>query len=251
MQSPYNYIQQNRTFIFDWLVFVTTMTMGFVFPSLGTFVASIDFSMWMLVALVVYTIGTWLKRVPLYLRNDMSGHPLRKISWLLFLVIGHWIILYMVTLFAVPAWCRIFHYPMPKGFDSISTKATALSMIPPTIITWIVYRRARLRKKLSTYAPNIMFYRELVADIMLISSISLFTFTFWEKGAMAMMSRKALTSISEILFMIFFLGICYVLFYLPLRYLYLVEDHTSNQTRKRLTLILALLVIRSLLFNLS
>lgn len=251
MQSPVNYIHQNRTFIFDWLVFVTTLMMGFVFPSLGTFVASVDFSMWMLVALVLYTSGSWLKRVPLYLRNDMSGHALRKISWILFMVIGHWIILYIATLFAVPAWCRIFHYPLPKGFDSISSKATFLCMIPPTVITWIVYRRAKLRKQLSSYNSNQLFYQELVADIMLICSISFFTFTFWEKGAMAMMSNKPISTIGDVFFLVFFLSICYVMFYLPLRYLYLVEDHTSNQTRKRLALILGLLLIRALIYNLT
>jgi len=42
------------------------------------------------------------------------------------------------------------------------------------------------------------------------------------------------------------LAICFVLFYLPLRYLFLVEDHSSRQTWQRFFLIFGFLAIRFL-----
>lgn len=48
------------------------------------------------------------------------------------------------------------------------------------------------------------------------------------------------------MFQFLFLGIFFIFFYLPLRYLFLVEDHGSRQTWQRFLIIFGFLAIRFL-----
>jgi hypothetical protein len=120
-------------------------------------------------------------------------------------------------------------------------------MIVAGFITWIVFRHKKKIKPNERHTPEFLFRRELIADILLVSGVSIFSFIFWEKGILPMLASRPASAVSDIWFLFIILGITFVLFYLPLRYLFLVEDHSNRQTWKRMLLIFSLLLIRSLL----
>ena len=107
------------------------------------------------------------------------------------------------------------------------------------------------KKIAAHYSDTYLFYWELVADCLLICGIGIFSFIFWDKTIMALLARGAVHSVGDVFFRFFFLLVAFVLFYMPLRYLFLIEDHTTNQTWKRLLFIFGFLLVRYLLALLS
>jgi hypothetical protein len=87
---------------------------------------------------------------------------------------------------------------------------------------------------------------ELVADILLIAAVSIFSFVFWEKGVMGMLSRASTRTIGDIWFLFLFLSILFLFFYLPLRYLFFIENREGGSNRKRLFLIFDFILLKAL-----
>lgn len=236
---------QNRSAFFDWIVFIISFSLGFIFPSLGSFVTSPQFTWWMLAALVCYTAGSWLKHLPLSYRLTTSPGRRREIAYTIFLIAGHWCIMLLVIIFAETAFGKILGVRsfMDKKADNPAFMFG--SMFLSGFLTWLVYRSKKLGRKVKVPGSVFLFRRELVADILLITGVSILTFVMWEKGIIALLSHKAVTSFSEVWFLFLMLSITYLLFYLPLRYLFLIEDHSNRQTWKRMLLIFAFLLLRS------
>jgi hypothetical protein len=239
-------IKINRPAFFDWLVFSISFSLGFIFPGLKEFVTSPSFPYWMLTGLFLYTTGAWLKQQPICYRVTTTGEKLREVPAMLFLLIGHWIIIFVAIIFSAAAIDRIFHTQIASINFSKSPVIVWCNIFLAGFITWLVYRSKRRKHFKKQYSASYLFRRELVADILLISGVSILSFIFWDKSIMAMLARSKTNSIGDIWFLFIILGICFMLFYLPLRYLYLIEDHTNNQTWKRLMLIFCLILLRSL-----
>ena len=246
MNFPGKEMKTNRPAFFDWLVFFISFSLGFVFPSLKDFVISPSFSYWMLVALSLYTAGAWLKHRPLSYRVTTTGESLREVPYMLFLLIGHWIIIITAIIFAEPAIRKIFSLAPLHEKDPLSGWLIFASIIVSLFITWIVFRSKKRKHFKKRYTPSYLFRRELVADVILVAGVSILSFIFWEKGIMAMLTNAKTSSISDIWFLFFLLGICFMLFYLPLRYLFFIEDHSNRQTWKRLLFIFGLILLKSL-----
>ena len=243
MTIRWNNIQQNRPAIFDWTVFLFSLSMGFVFPSLGGFVHSPVFSCWMLVALLLYAAGSWVKHRPLYYRLAKAGNPNPPVPFLLFLLIGHWVIFLMVFIFAEEAFRRLTGLQQPPAGNT-SGYSVAASIFGALFVTWLAFRPGgKSRKVLSeTY----LFRRELIGDLLLISGVAMLSFVFWERSLLEMMAHMPVNGVGDVIMLFVFLGVSYVLFYLPLRYLYLIEDHFSRQAWRRLLLIFILILLRGL-----
>jgi hypothetical protein len=199
----------------------------------------------MLMALLLYTAGAWLKHLPLSYRVTTTGEHLREVPYVLFLLTGHWIILITAIIFSGPAARKILSLPPLHEKDPLTGWLIFLSIILSLFITWIVFRSKRKHFK-KTYTSQYLFHRELIADIILVAGVSILSFIFWEKGIMTMLANAKTTSISDIWFLFFMLGLCFMLFYLPLRYLFFIEDHSNRQTWKRLLLIFSLILLKSL-----
>jgi len=241
MTLRWNDIQQNRPAIFDWTVFLFSMSMGFVFPSLGGFYDSPVFSRWMLVTLLLYTAGSWLKHRPLYYRLAKAGNPNPPLPFLLFLLIGHWVIFVMVFIFAEQAFKDIIGLkPLPDG--ATSGYSVFAWILGAGFITWLAFRPGRKNPK--PLNETHLLARELIADVLLISAVAMLSYVFWEKSLLEMMARMPVNGLGDLLILFVFLAICFVLFYLPLRYQYLIEDHFSRQAWKRLMLIFILILLR-------
>lgn len=246
----WNNIKENKPAIFDWLVFVFSISLSFVFPSLKDFVASKAFSNWMLAGLILYIFGSWLKHMPLYYR---IGGKTEDIPYLLFLIVGHWCIIIAVMIFSWAAVRRILGMPPVAVENMPFWQMITVVMIGSTFITWLVFRSGNKYKFASKKAlsKKYLFFRELVADVFLISGVAMISFVFWEQGVLGLFSRMPLDSIGSAIFILIFLSIAYMMCYLPLRYLYLVEDRFRKQAGKRLLLIFILVLIRCLFAGLN
>ena len=246
MSNSKDYIQKNKAAFFDWLVFSTSFCLGFIFPSLKDFVISPWFSYWMLSALLLYTSGVWLKHLPLYYRIIKAGHSQKKIPYVLFLIIGHLLILLTVTIFAESAVRKILDLPSVSEKNIDAGSFIFGNILTASFITWLVFRTGSKIKSVVRLSEKYLFRRELIADILLIAGVAILSFAFWEKGIIALIANKPATTIGDVWFLFIFLAIAYMLFYLPLRYLFLIEDHFSRNTWKRMLFIFALLLLKSL-----
>jgi len=150
-------------------------------------------------------------------------------------------VMYAMILLSMPAVTRIFRlHPINN------TDAAFGGIILAVFITWLVMHNKKQVKKQNRFSENYLFYRELVADIFLLAAVSFLTFAFWEKGILALLAKRPSAGILDIWFLFVFLSIAYILFYLPLRYLFLLEDHSSRQTWQRMLFFFGLLLVRSL-----
>lgn len=244
MQRAKDYIHQHRTALFDWLVMFISFTLGFLFPSLSDFIKSTVFYNLMLIALLLYISGALLKHRPLSYRILIKGSDFRPVSYVLFLVIGHWIIMFVLLILAEPALMGML------GIGYQSHSSSNLFMLSAAFlagfITWLVYRNKSKQAKPVLISQTLLFRQELIADILLIAGVSIISFIFWEKGVMEMLSRVSAGSIGEIWFLFIFLALMFLFFYLPLRYLFFVEEKDRSANRNRLFLIFGFLLLKAL-----
>jgi hypothetical protein len=240
-----NHIQQNRAALFDWTVILTSFLLGFIFPTISEFIASPSFHGMMLAVLLVYTAGAALKHLPLSYRLSQSSKTIRPIPYTFFLVVGHWFIFFIVTIVAEPAFRSIVGLPAATKENTMRGWSLLISSLLAACITWLVYRSKTKRQPEKEYTAT-HFRQEVVADILLTTSVAVLSFLFWEKGVMAMLERAKTENFGDIWFLFFFLCILFVFFYLPLRYLYFIEDREGGRNRRRLLLIFAFMLIRAI-----
>ncbi len=245
MPVQWNNAKQNKPALFDWLVFTISLLLGLIFPRLNDLTASASFSGWMLGGLGLYLVGLWLKHMPVYHRLAKQGNQPKDISYLIFLIIGHWIIMLAVVLIAEGALRYLLGLPELSGNYPVSGFRVFISIFLAAFLTWFAFRSGTKRKKPLT--EKYLYQRELAGDIVLITAVSLFSFVFWEKSLVGALSQMRMDSIGNILLLFIFLSFAYMLFYLPLRYLYLIEDRLNNQAWKRLLVIFLLILVRGLL----
>lgn len=239
----FNRIKEHKPAIFDWMVFTISVLLGFVFPHLSDLTASGSFSAWMLGGLVLYTSGLCFKHQPVYYRLAKEGKAVTYIPYLFLLIIGHWIIMLAVLIVAESSFRQMLSLAqMPK--DSAATGGQILTaIITAAFITWLAFRPGGKRRK--NVSEKKIITTELIGDVVLITGVSLLSFVFWEKTILDAMVHMRMNSIGEICLLFIFLSFAYMLFYLPLRYLYFIEDH-SKKTWRRLLIIFLLVLVRGL-----
>jgi hypothetical protein len=244
MMAPvWNSIKQNKPAIFDWLVFAISLLMSLIFPELKDLTASTSFSGWMLAGLVLYIIGLFLKHRPVYYRLAKQGRQQKHPALLLFLIIGHWIIMLAVVVIAEQAFRHIVGLPPVPKDHPVSGWQVFINIVLSIAVTWLAFRPARKSKK--TFTEKYIFRRELIGDVVLISAVSMLSFVFWENSLLSAMAHMRMDTFGNILVLFIFLCFAYMLFYLPLRYLYLIEDQ-PRQAWRRLLLIFILILVRGL-----
>jgi hypothetical protein len=245
MDKFQQYLNKNRAAIFDWSVITVSFLLGFIFPTIKDFARSGGFHYWMLATLLLYIAGAALKHLPLSYRLHVTGQS-RAVPYIIFLVVGHWFIFLFVIIFAEPAFRELAALPPLTQKNTGSWQMIVTASIVSAFVTWLVYRSKSKWKGRREGATGPLFYRELTADILLISSVSILSFAFWEKGVMAMLARSSTQTIGDIWFLFVFLSVLFLFFYLPLRYLYFVEDREVGRNRRRLFLLFGFMLLRAL-----
>jgi hypothetical protein len=237
--------QGNRAALFDWIVMITSFLLGLAFPSLGDLIKSPGFFNWILASLLLYFAGAAIKDLPL--GHRMSGKALKPIPYTIFLLVGHWFIIMIMVILAEPAIRNILGLAPLTDKNAASGELITGSILAATFVTWLVYRTKSNRKKKEGYNLKFLFWMEMVADILLIAGVSIFSFIFWEKGVMAMLGKASTNTFGDIWFLFVFLSILFLFFYLPLRYLFFIEDREKGRNRRRLFLIFVFILIKALL----
>ncbi len=246
MPSFQDHIEANRAAYFDWLVLGISMALSFIFPVLPREEKLDWFSFLLFGALILYTTGSWLKHLPLSYRVTTAGEKFRTIPYVFFLVVGHWFIFIVVMIFSMGAVYKMFHIRVPVKDAYINSYTIPLCMLGSLLLTWMVYRTKFRLKDPGRYSKQFLFRRELVSDICLVVSVSVLSFIFWETGVMGMMVRERIDTFVDIIFLFFMMGILFMICYLPIRYLFLIEDHTSRQTWQRFLFIFGIFLVRFL-----
>jgi len=244
MALQWKNIKQQKPAVFDWLVFTISLLMGIIFPELKNFAGSASFSVWMLAALLLYATGLWLKHRPLYYRLAKQGSEPNTVPLLLFLIVGHWVIMLMLVMLSGDGLRLIAGIQQLGMGKNVSGTEIFSDIIISMFITWLAFRPGGKNKKQLNEAY--LSRRELTGDVLLITGVSILSFVFWEKSLLASMEHMSLDSFGNIVMLFVFLTACYILFYLPLRYLYLVEERSSRQMWRRLLLIFLLILLRGL-----
>lgn len=241
----------NRSAVFDWSVITICFLLSFIFPRLNDMVKSPAFAWWMLVALLLYIAGAWLKNLPLSYRMTTTDEKPREIPYLIFLLSGHFVIIIVLGFFAEPVFRKIFLIPPAgPGPDQQAGKLALIYTVISVAVTWIVFSTKKKRKFKRKYDDSYLYWREIIADFLLAGGVGILSFVFWEKAIIGLAGSGPLGTISDIWYLFVLLAFCFMFFYLPLRYLFLIEDHTSNQTWKRFLLIFGFVLLRSLFYML-
>ena len=242
MNKSQFFLQENKAAIFDYLVFSISFSLGFIFPTLEDLISSPLFSFFILTALVLYTIGTWLKNLPLYERLKLAERQLSLSSFISFIAV-HFVLVTAAVTFSMPAARMIIGLPPATPAEVAGPGVVIISFIAATFITWLVFRNGKSKYKY--YSSGYLFRRELAGDICLVIGVSIFSFVIWEKAIVAKLFNPPMTSIYDLFILFISFALVYMVFYLPLRYLYLVEDDFSRKTWKRLFLIYGLLLLKA------
>lgn len=245
MIATKDYILKNRLAIFDWSVLSISFLLGLIFPTITDFINAKSFYHWMLAALLFYICGAVLKDLPLSYRLSHSAKKITPVSYILFLVIGHWLIMYFVFILSERQLRNIFHLPVAENNET-SWQLIIIAITVSCFFTWLVYRTKSKRKHSRIFSGDYLFRRELVADIFLIVGVSILSFVFWEKGAIAMLARAKTQTIGDIWMLFLFLSFLFLFFYLPLRYLFFMEGVNKVSNRKRLFLIFGFMLLKAL-----
>lgn len=246
MNPAVSYIHKNRAALFDGLVIGTSFLLGFIYPTLSDFIRSSWFSYWMLSALLLYTAGAVLKHIPLSYRLSRGGQQ-QPVPYIIFLVVGHWFIMVFAIVLSESAFRTLLHLPPLTEKNMASWQLICTACLVAAVITWQVYRSKSKKRDFSEKAMAWMIPRELLADLLLVTGVSIFSFVFWEKGVMAMLERASTQTIGDIWFLFVFLSVLFLFFYLPLRYLFFIENRGGRGNRKRLFLIFGFMLLRALL----
>ncbi|MBL0271129.1 MAG: hypothetical protein IPP99_21230 [Chitinophagaceae bacterium] len=239
-------LNHNRAALFDWLVVLISFTLGFTFPTLGDFIRSPLFYNMMLVSLLLYLAGAALKHLPLSYRLSTTGKNIRPVPYVIFLVIGHWFIIFFMVIVSEPAFRSLIGMPAFKQGESASWQVIVSANFLSTFGTWLAYRNKLNRRFDKAPDPVRLYRQEMLADILLVAGVSIISFIFWEKGIMGMLDRVDKKSIGTIIFLFFFLAALFVFFYLPMRYLFFIEDREGGRNRKRLFLIFGFILLKAL-----
>jgi len=241
-----DYIGHNRGVIFDSATIFLSFFLGFIFPTLSDIIHAGVFSAWMLTALLLYGIGAAIKHQPLRYRLSRTGQ-VKDVPYVLFLIISHWFIILFVCLLTENAFRSLFRLRAMTAEDTVSGTAILVSVMVATFFTWLVYRSKTKRKKNGkTLSGTYLFYIELLADLLLIAGIGILSFVFWDQGAMGLVGHAFIGSVGGVIFLFFFLSILFMVFYLPLRYLYFIEEKKSGGNRRRLLIVFAIVLVRAL-----
>ena len=240
MNKAQLFLEKYKSGLFDWLVFSISFSLGFIFPSSDQIFSSPLFSFMMITALVLYTAGAWLKHFPLYKRMDSIDKPL---TLFISLMVIHWFLIAAAVIFSAPAFRQIFGMP-PATREGPDNLVITISCIAAIIITWLVFRSDAWSGSRS-YSHLYLFRRELAGDLCLVVGVSIFSFIIWEKAILTKLFNAPILNFSDFVGAIVGLALTYILFYLPLRFLYLVEDKFSGKTWRRLGLIWMVFILKN------
>jgi hypothetical protein len=105
-----------------------------------------------------------------------------------------------------------------------------VSLIIAALLTYMVRRAGKRPEKAPTKIIKYPFIQEALADGLLLISVSIVTRFFWETWYLELEPSRGIGISSRSIVLLVALSLLFVVFYLPSRYLFLVEDYRYGRT---------------------
>lgn len=105
-----------------------------------------------------------------------------------------------------------------------------VSLILAAVLTFTVWRAGKRRDEPPTKMAKYPIVQETLADGLLLISVSIITRFFWESWYLELEPSRGIGLTSRAIVLLVALSLLFVVFYLPSRYLFLVEDYRYGRT---------------------
>ena len=215
--------------LFDAAVLAGSLLLARLFPTLDDSASATAVGLLLLVAVLTQMAGAWLKKEPLgrrlwqaknRRRPHLASHFMSLLLWL------HFILFSVIVLFALMS---LGVYREPTDGLSGNDYWVGVSLVVGGLTTWVVRRAAQPREPGGRQRVG-KTGLEYVADGLLWVSVLIVTRLFWDGLIDQLPPPRGLGLSGRGLVLLGALNLLFVFFYLPSRYLYLIEDHRSPLT---------------------
>jgi hypothetical protein len=192
---------------------------------------------WLLgLAVVTQMIGAILKSNPLkYRMGETAGGSTAGIlrKFMDVLLFFHFILFSVISLMSMALLGIVDLVDRSASGDDIWV---VISLIIAGILTYTVWRAGKQPDEASTKPIRFPFIQEALADGLLLISVTIITRFFWESWYLELEPSRGIGFSSRAIVLLVALSFLFVVFYLPSRYLFLVEDYRFLRTWARMWL---------------
>ena len=183
------------------------------------------------VAVFTQLLGTVLKTKPL--RYRLSDTPARSSTDILDKFMDALLFFYFI-LFSVISLMALGLLGMADNSTSGDDLWVVAALIIAGLLTFLVRRAGKRPDEAQTKMIKYPFIQEALADGLLLISVSIVTRFFWETWYIELETSRGIGLSSRSIVLLTALSLLFVVFYLPSRYLFLVEDYRYARTWVRM-----------------
>jgi hypothetical protein len=221
-------------FIFDLAVLVGNIVFSVSILDLGENLPDRTIGILLGAAVITQLLGAVLKTKPL--RYRLSGTPARSSADILdkfmdALLFFHFILFSVICLMALGLLDIV---EMADNSSSGDDLWVVVSLIIAGLLTFMVRRAGKRPDEAPTKMIKYPFIQEALADGLLLISVSIVTRFFWETWYIELETSRGIGLSSRSIVLLTALSLLFVVFYLPSRYLFLVEDYRYARTWVRM-----------------
>ena len=219
-----------RGFIFDLAVLAGNIIFALTILDRSEDLSDRNIGFLLLAAMITQALGAVLKSGPLHYR--LSGRSPRQsddlldkfMSVLLFL---HFILFTIVCLMSLALLSIVDLVDRSSSGDDIGV---GVSLLIAGLLTYSVWRAGNRPEKAPTKMIKYPIAQEALADGLLWISVSIVTRFFWETWYLEIEPARGIGISLRAIVLLVSLSLLFVVFYMPSRYLFLVEDYRYGKT---------------------
>ena len=219
-----------RGFIFDLAVLAGNIIFALTILDRSENLSDRNIGFLLLAAMITQALGAVLKSGPLHYR--LSGRSPRQsddlldkfMSVLLFL---HFILFTIVCLMSLALLSIVDLVDRSSSGDDIGV---GVSLLIAGLLTYSVWRAGNRPEKAPTKMIKYPIAQEALADGLLWISVSIVTRFFWETWYLEIEPARGIGISLRAIVLLVSLSLLFVVFYMPSRYLFLVEDYRYGKT---------------------
>jgi len=219
-----------RGFVFDLAVLAGNIIFTFSILERSDDFPDRDIGFLLLAAMITQFLGAVLKSRPLQFR--LSGRSPRKTDDLLDKFMGvllffHFILFTIICLITLSLLGVVDLGDRSSSGDDLWV---GVSLLIAGLLTYTVWRAGKRPEKAPTKMIKYPIAQEALADGLLWISVSIVTRFFWETWYLEIEPSRGIGISLRAIVLLVSLSLLFVVFYMPSRYLFLVEDYRYGKT---------------------
>jgi hypothetical protein len=219
-----------RGFVFDLAVLAGNIIFTFSILERSDDFPDRDIGFLLLAAMITQFLGAVLKSRPLQFR--LSGRSPRKTDDLLDKFMGvllffHFILFTIICLMTLSLLGVVDLGDRSSSGDDLWV---GVSLLIAGLLTYTVWRAGKRPEKAPTKMIKYPIAQEALADGLLWISVSIVTRFFWETWYLEIEPTRGIGISLRAIVLLVSLSLLFVVFYMPSRYLFLVEDYRYGKT---------------------